>query len=107
MLLHAEIPNRIWNLGSLAETSLPWFGLFIPVLLAGALWRRSASAVVALLLPVVVWLNLFGGLLSDKSHSGGDLTVASTTTSAPTTPTRSEPPATWPPQGRTCWHWRS
>ncbi|WP_127354126.1 endonuclease/exonuclease/phosphatase family protein [Actinacidiphila soli] len=77
MLLHAKIPNRgIGNLGSLVETFLPWFGLFIPVLLTGALWRRSASAVVALLLPVVVWLNLFGGLLSDKSHPGGDLTVA-------------------------------
>ncbi|WP_371657444.1 endonuclease/exonuclease/phosphatase family protein [Streptomyces sp. NBC_00280] len=77
MLLHAKIPNRIGNLGSLTETVLPWFGLFVPVLLAGALWRRSASAVVALLLPVLVWLQLFGGLLSDKSHPGGDLTVAS------------------------------
>jgi vancomycin resistance protein VanJ len=43
MLLHPKIPNRIGNLGSLVETFLPWFGLFIPVLLAGALWRRSAS----------------------------------------------------------------
>ncbi|MFG2791758.1 endonuclease/exonuclease/phosphatase family protein [Streptomyces sp. NPDC048419] len=77
MLLHAKIPNRIGNLGSLVETFLPWFGLFVPVLLAGALWRRSASAVVALLLPVVVWLNLFAGLLGDKSRPGGDLTVAS------------------------------
>ena len=77
MLLHAKLPNRIGNLGSLAETFLPWFGLFIPLLLAGALWRRSASAVAALLLPVLVWLNLFGGLLSDKSHPGSDLTVAS------------------------------
>ncbi|MGW3175736.1 endonuclease/exonuclease/phosphatase family protein [Streptomyces sp. NPDC001153] len=77
MLLHAKIPNRgIGNLGSLAETFLPWSGLFIPVLLAGSLWRRSASAVVALLLPVIVWLNLFGGLLGDKSHPGSDLTVA-------------------------------
>ena len=77
MLLHAKIPNRTKNLGSLVETFLPWFGLFIPVLLTGALWRRSASAVAALLLPVTVWLNLFGGLLSDKSHPGSDLTVAS------------------------------
>ncbi len=46
------------------------------MLLVGALWHRSASAVVALLLPVVVWLNLFGGLLGDKSHPGSDLTVA-------------------------------
>ena len=77
MLLHAKIPNQTMNLGSLVETFLPWFGLFIPVLLAGALWRRSASAAAALLLPVIVWLNLFGGLLSDKSHPGSDLTVVS------------------------------
>ncbi|MFC8260196.1 endonuclease/exonuclease/phosphatase family protein [Streptomyces sp. NPDC057291] len=82
LLLHAKIPNRIGGLGSLVETFLPWFGLFIPVLLAGALWRRSASAVVALLLPVMVWLNLFGGLLGDKSHPGSDLTVVSHNVSA-------------------------
>ncbi|MGW2374852.1 endonuclease/exonuclease/phosphatase family protein [Kitasatospora sp. NPDC001683] len=76
LLLHGQLPE--WaGLGSLVETFLPWFGLFVPVLLAGALWRRSASAVVALLLPVTVWLTLFGGLLGDKSHQGGDLTVVS------------------------------
>ncbi|MBB4772681.1 vancomycin resistance protein VanJ [Actinomadura catellatispora] len=75
--LHAKIPNRIGSLGSLVETVLPWFGLFVPVLLAGALWRRSAAATAALLLPVVAWLNLFGGLLIDRSTPGGDLTVAS------------------------------
>jgi vancomycin resistance protein VanJ len=77
MLLHADIPDWRWNLGSLAETVLPWLGLLIPVLLAGALWRRSASALVALVLPAVVWLNLFGGVLSDKSRPGGFFTVAS------------------------------
>ncbi|MFF4507509.1 endonuclease/exonuclease/phosphatase family protein [Streptomyces sp. NPDC001401] len=77
MLLHSKIPNGTGGIGSLVETFLPWFGLFVPVLLAGALWRRSASAVVALLLPVTVWLSLFGGLLGDKSHPGGDLTVVS------------------------------
>ncbi|MWA04914.1 hypothetical protein F8568_032025 [Actinomadura sp. LD22] len=77
MLLHAQIPNRVGNLGSLVENLLPWLGLFVPVLLAGAVWRRSPSAVVALLLPVAVWLNLFGGLLTDKSHPGADLTVVS------------------------------
>ncbi|MEU8887580.1 endonuclease/exonuclease/phosphatase family protein [Streptomyces sp. NPDC048442] len=76
MLLHAEITDR-GGLGSLVETFLPWFGLFVPVLLAAALWRRSATAVVALLLPAVVWLSLFGGLLLDKSRPGGDLTVVS------------------------------
>ncbi|NEB01536.1 endonuclease/exonuclease/phosphatase family protein [Streptomyces sp. SID13726] len=76
MGLHAEIPN-VGGLGSLVETALPWFGLLVPVLLAGALWRRSASAVVALRVPVLVWLNLFGGLLGDKSHAGGELTLVS------------------------------
>ena len=77
MLLHAEIPDWGWNLGSLAETFLPWLGLSIPVLLAGALWRHSASALAALLLPALVWLHLFGGMLSDKSHPGGFFIVAS------------------------------
>ncbi|KUN87043.1 endonuclease/exonuclease/phosphatase family protein [Streptomyces griseoruber] len=75
MLLHSRIPNRFGNLGSLTETFLPWLGLFIPVFVLLALVRRSASALIALVLPAVVWLNLFGGLLSDKT-GGGDLTVA-------------------------------
>ncbi|MFF2330321.1 MULTISPECIES: endonuclease/exonuclease/phosphatase family protein [unclassified Streptomyces] len=76
MLLHSDIPNTIGNLGSLTETFLPWIAVFIPLLLILGLVRRSATALIALLLPVAVWLNLFGGLLTDKSGSGGDLTVA-------------------------------
>ncbi|MGW1156894.1 endonuclease/exonuclease/phosphatase family protein [Streptomyces sp. NPDC002519] len=77
MLLHARIPNDIGNLGSLSETFLPWFGVVgVPLLLILALVRRSATALIAVLVPVVVWLNLFGGLLGDKTGSGGDLTVA-------------------------------
>lgn len=76
MLLHAQIPNAIGNLGSLIETFLPWLGLFVPVLLLCGFLRRSATALIAVLLPAAVWLNLFGGLLSDKSATGGDLTVA-------------------------------
>ncbi|WP_063768284.1 endonuclease/exonuclease/phosphatase family protein [Streptomyces griseus] len=76
MLLHSRIPNRFGNLGSLIETFLPWLGLFVPVLLLLALVRRSATALLATVLPVAVWLNLFGGLLTDKTAGGGDLTVA-------------------------------
>ncbi|GGN07624.1 endonuclease/exonuclease/phosphatase family protein [Streptomyces fuscichromogenes] len=76
MLLHAWITD-LAGLGSLVETFLPWFGLFVPVLLAGALWRRSAAAAAALVLPVTVWLSLFGGLLGDRSRPGGDLTLVS------------------------------
>ncbi|MFI7386737.1 endonuclease/exonuclease/phosphatase family protein [Streptomyces sp. NPDC049813] len=75
MLLHAQIPNSVGNLGSLTETFLPWLGLLVPVLLVLALVRRSATALVALLVPVIVWFSLFGGLLTDKQGGGGDLTV--------------------------------
>ncbi|WP_329616662.1 endonuclease/exonuclease/phosphatase family protein [Streptomyces brevispora] len=76
MVLHAHIPNTIGNLGSLSETFLPWIAVFVPVLLVLGLVRRSATALIALLLPIVVWFNVFGGLLTDKSGTGGDLTVA-------------------------------
>ncbi|MFI2435693.1 endonuclease/exonuclease/phosphatase family protein [Streptomyces sp. NPDC018693] len=76
MLLHARIPNRYGNLGSLIETFLPWLGLFVPLLLLCALLRRSATALIATVLPLAVWLNSFGGLLTDKTGGGGELTVA-------------------------------
>ncbi|MBR8641303.1 endonuclease/exonuclease/phosphatase family protein [Streptomyces tuirus] len=76
MLLHSRIPNTIGNLGSLTETFLPWLGLLVPVLLVLALVRKSAIALIAVVVPSVVWLNLFGGQLTDKTADGGDLTVA-------------------------------
>ncbi|MGW5100610.1 endonuclease/exonuclease/phosphatase family protein [Streptomyces sp. NPDC004100] len=76
MLLHSRIPNRVGNLGSLTETFLPWLGIAIPVLLLVGLLRKSATALIAVLLPAIVWLNLFGGLLTDKSGTGGGLVVA-------------------------------
>jgi len=76
MLLHSRIPNAIGNLGSLIETFLPWLGLAVPLLIVLALVRRSATALIAVLLPAIVWLNLYGGLLSDKTSTGGDLTIA-------------------------------
>ncbi|MDQ0777701.1 vancomycin resistance protein VanJ [Streptomyces aurantiacus] len=76
MAMHARIPNKIGNLGSLLETFLPWLGLAVPVLLVLALVRKSATALLAVLVPAIVWANLFGGLLIDRTGSGGDLTVA-------------------------------
>ncbi|MFD9305748.1 endonuclease/exonuclease/phosphatase family protein [Streptomyces sp. NPDC060048] len=76
MIFHASLPNDIGNLGSLIETFLPWLGLAVPVLFAAALLRRSATALIAILLTAAVWVNLFGGLVTDKSHGGGNLTVA-------------------------------
>ncbi|WP_269854242.1 endonuclease/exonuclease/phosphatase family protein [Streptomyces sp. RPT161] len=77
MFFHSSVPNSVGNLGSLFETFLPWTGLVVPVLLAFALVRRSAVALAALLVPAVVWVNLFGGLLTGKSSGGGNLTVVS------------------------------
>ena len=76
MILHAELPNDIGNLGSLTETFLPWLGLMVPVLLVAAVLRKSATALISILLTTVVWANLFGGLVTDKSGSGGNLMVA-------------------------------
>ncbi|MFC1413044.1 endonuclease/exonuclease/phosphatase family protein [Streptacidiphilus sp. N1-12] len=75
LLFHAEVPNRVGNLGSLLETFLPWLGLAIPVLLVLGLIRRSATALVVLLVPVLAWVNLFGALLTDKSGGSYDFTV--------------------------------
>ncbi|MFD8076751.1 endonuclease/exonuclease/phosphatase family protein [Streptomyces sp. NPDC059718] len=75
MLLHAFVPNRKWNLGSLLETFLPWLGLTVPVLLVLALLRRSATALVAVLLLAAVWLNVSRGLLLDRRKDGGNLMV--------------------------------
>ncbi|WP_425470998.1 endonuclease/exonuclease/phosphatase family protein [Streptomyces armeniacus] len=75
LLLHAEVPNAFGNLGSLWETFLPWGGLLVPVLLVGALIRRSVTALAALLVPTLVWVDLFGGLVSDRTGPEGDFTV--------------------------------
>ncbi|MFJ6935902.1 endonuclease/exonuclease/phosphatase family protein [Streptomyces sp. NPDC101132] len=76
MIFHAELPNSVGNTGSLIETFLPWLGLFVPVLLVIAVWRVSATALIAIALTAAVWVNLFGGLITDKSGAGGNLTVA-------------------------------
>ncbi|MEV0117753.1 endonuclease/exonuclease/phosphatase family protein [Streptomyces sp. NPDC050844] len=78
MLFHAQIPNGIGNLGSLIETFLPWLGVLIPVLFVIGVVRKSATALIAVLLPAVIWAGSFGGLITTKSSGAGrgDLTVA-------------------------------
>jgi vancomycin resistance protein VanJ len=75
LAFHAEVPDGFGNFGSLLETFLPWVGLAVPVLLVPALLRRSATALVALLVPTLLWVNLFGALLTDKSGGAYDFTV--------------------------------
>lgn len=80
MLLHSAVPNghRAFgrHLGSLLETLLPWLGLVVPLALVLALVRRSTTALIATVLPAVVWVGMFGGLLLDKEAGGGNLMVA-------------------------------
>ncbi|MGW7278573.1 endonuclease/exonuclease/phosphatase family protein [Streptomyces sp. NPDC054844] len=76
LMLHGVVPNAVGGLGSLLESFLPWLGLVIVVLLLLALLRRSAVALVALLLPLAAWTYLFGGLLLPAPEPGAaDLVV--------------------------------
>ncbi|MGK3209171.1 endonuclease/exonuclease/phosphatase family protein [Amycolatopsis sp. MEPSY49] len=77
LLAHSLVPNWVGNAGSLLETFLPWTGLLVLPLLVAALLRRSALALVSLLLPALVWGGFFGGRLFDKTEAGGDLTIVS------------------------------
>ncbi|MFE9171579.1 endonuclease/exonuclease/phosphatase family protein [Streptomyces kebangsaanensis] len=70
LAFHRAVPNSLVRLGSLLESFLPWLGLVVVVLLALALLRRSAVALVALLLPVAAWTYLFGGLLLPATEPG-------------------------------------
>ncbi|GAA0972762.1 endonuclease/exonuclease/phosphatase family protein [Acrocarpospora macrocephala] len=59
------------------ESVLPWIGLGVPLLLAAALASRSVPAIVATLVPAVVWGVLFGpGLLRSPPGGPSDLSVA-------------------------------
>lgn len=60
-VFHSAVPNTVARIGSLLETFLPWLGLAVPLLFVLALLRRSARALVALLLPVAAWGSLFAG----------------------------------------------
>ncbi|MFF2327458.1 MULTISPECIES: endonuclease/exonuclease/phosphatase family protein [unclassified Streptomyces] len=76
LAFHRAVPNSVGRLGSLLESFLPWLGLVVVALLGLALLRRSALALVTLLLPVAAWTYLFGGLLLPGAKSGAhDLLV--------------------------------
>ncbi|CAM5278259.1 Vancomycin resistance protein VanJ OS=Streptomyces albaduncus OX=68172 GN=FHS32_005091 PE=4 SV=1 [Streptomyces griseoloalbus] len=70
LVFHRAVPNSVGRVGSLLETFLPWLGLVIVVLSGLALLRRSAAAVMALLLPTAAWTQLFGGLLLPAEEPG-------------------------------------
>ncbi|NEB42458.1 endonuclease/exonuclease/phosphatase family protein [Streptomyces sp. SID14515] len=71
LAFHRGVPNRPGRIGSLLESFLPWLGVLVVVLLVVALVRRSGVALVALLLPVGVWVHLFGGLFLPAAADDG------------------------------------
>ncbi|MCX5231221.1 endonuclease/exonuclease/phosphatase family protein [Streptomyces sp. NBC_00233] len=76
LVFHRAVPNAVGRLGSLLEVFLPWLGLAVVALSGVALLRRSATALVALLLPAAAWTYLFGGLLLPGGKPGAyDLVV--------------------------------
>ncbi|MFI8830080.1 endonuclease/exonuclease/phosphatase family protein [Streptomyces afghaniensis] len=73
--LHSAVPNGVGRLGSLLETFLPWLGLAVPLLGCLAVLGRSAAGLLACLVPVAVWLWMFGGLWFSSPPESYDLTV--------------------------------
>ncbi|GAA0915066.1 endonuclease/exonuclease/phosphatase family protein [Streptomyces asiaticus] len=70
LVFHRAVPNSPGHVGSLLETFLPWLGVVVVALLGLALLRRSALALVSLLLPVAAWTYLFGGLFPPGAEPG-------------------------------------
>lgn len=56
---HRAVPN-VHGLGSLLDSAVPLLGLGVPVLALVALLRRSRPALLAVLLPALVWAGLYG-----------------------------------------------
>ncbi|MEU0244387.1 endonuclease/exonuclease/phosphatase family protein [Streptomyces sp. NPDC006235] len=75
LALHSAVPNGAGRLGSLLETFLPWLGAAVPLLGCLAVLRRSAAGLLACLVPVAVWLWMFGGLWFSSPPESYDLTV--------------------------------
>ncbi|HZO64878.1 MAG TPA: endonuclease/exonuclease/phosphatase family protein [Kribbellaceae bacterium] len=70
LLFHSRVPNSVGNAGSLLETFLPWVGLAVPLIVVGAVVRRSATAAVAVLVPALIWAGLFGELVVPGKGGG-------------------------------------
>ncbi|WP_129789607.1 endonuclease/exonuclease/phosphatase family protein [Promicromonospora panici] len=75
LVAHDFVPNRWGNLGSLVQSFLPWLGLAVPLGILAALLRRSALAVLAVLLPLAAWIWVFLPQVRPADPAPGDLTV--------------------------------
>lgn len=75
LVAHDFVPNRWGNLGSLVQSFLPWLGLAVPLGILAAVLRRSALAILAVLLPLVAWIWVFLPQVRPVTPAPGDLTV--------------------------------
>jgi vancomycin resistance protein VanJ len=75
LALHSAVPNGVGRLGSLLETFLPWLGAAVPLLACLAVLKRSVAGLLACLVPVAVWLWMFGGLWFSSPPQSYDLAV--------------------------------
>lgn len=75
LVAHDFVPNRWGNLGSLVQSFLPWLGLAVPLGILAALLRRSALAILAVLLPLAAWIWVFLPQVRPADPAPGDLTV--------------------------------
>ncbi|WP_419705894.1 endonuclease/exonuclease/phosphatase family protein [Promicromonospora sp. NFX87] len=75
LVAHEVVPNRWGNLGSLVQSFLPWLGLAVPLGILAALLRRSALAILAVLLPLAAWIWVFLPQVRPVDPEPGDLTV--------------------------------
>ncbi len=75
LFFHSAVPNRSATSAACWRPSCRGWARRHPGAAGAALARRSATALMALVLPALVWADLFGGLLDGKNTAGGDLTV--------------------------------
>ena len=75
LVAHDLVPNRWGNVGSLVQSFLPWLGLAVPLGILAALLRRSALAILAVLLPLAAWIWVFLPQLRPVAPEPGDLTL--------------------------------
>ncbi|MCP2343876.1 endonuclease/exonuclease/phosphatase family protein [Actinomadura rupiterrae] len=72
---HRAVPGAP---GTLLDTALPWIGLPVPLLIAVAMYRRAWTGLAVALVPLAVWLALFGlAFVPGTSSARHDLRVVS------------------------------
>ncbi|WP_181149774.1 endonuclease/exonuclease/phosphatase family protein [Arthrobacter sp. MYb227] len=81
MVFYHQVPD-VLGLALLVDNAAPWFGLAVPLLLLLALFSRSRTALVFILLPTITWGMSFGAQIVPLSWSAPAKTTNSLTVSS-------------------------